>query len=94
MLYQPCSLDCVFYTCTFYLTLIAASLLGMVDNSTQKDLAGHLLAGLGDLLVDGDMKALSDLVYSNLTEVLVYEWLQHDPCTFYLCQHLVICRKL
>ena len=49
---------------------MVASLLGMVDNSTLKDFREHFkAAGFSDLLADGDMTTLSNLVYSNLTKV-------------------------
>ena len=49
---------------------MVASLLGMMDNTTLKDIKESFkAAGYSDLLADGDMTALSELVYSNLTEV-------------------------
>ena len=47
-----------------------ASLLGIVDNSTLEELRERSrLAGFSELLLDGDLMAVSDLVYSNQTEV-------------------------
>ena len=42
----------------------------MVNNSTLKDIRESFKAdGFSDLLADGDMTALNDLVHSELTEV-------------------------
>ena len=49
---------------------MVASLAGKIDNSTPKDLREPFMHGVNDLLADGDMTALSNLVYNN--ELKVY----------------------
>ena len=52
---------------------MVAFLLRMMENSTLKDIRERFkVPGFSDLLADGDMTALNDLVYSNLTEVYTY----------------------
>lgn len=70
---------CILFLLAFYHThahplrnylLMVASPPGILDNFIPKDVKDHLKeAGFSDLLLDGDLKALSDLLYSNLTEV-------------------------
>lgn len=57
---------------------MVASPLGILDNSNPKDIRDHFkAAGFSELLADGDLTAISDLVYNNQTEVKSFGMILH-----------------